>query len=914
MIICKKWILLTVMACLLCLDATQAVMTDILYACFPLPFRAFGWLNQRMTYLEYEEYEELLACMDRELPDDVRFVRVSVNHEEKHFLCEYEIDAEQGTICEHMEEYLAVKELAQRALLDVGGVPRAYEIEFRLMQGSWKNRISFCNTVDEETAQATQGEASGGYHLIRTEIRMPCELSSLSVLEDVNYLVLENTVMDDLSGLAHMENLLFLDYISTEKDQKNDFMDQILLIKQRYPACRVVGCLEEAPEEPYPIRSLEDYQRFACCVDAGYEDLDVMLMEDLDLGLWPYTIPSYRGHFDGNGHVISGGTGALIKKLKTGGVVEDLRLEQVRMAEAQEGTGAIACWNYGEIRNCQVSGYVEGMGYVGGIAGVSCGLIEGCRNEAEVRSTASGAGDGEDSTKCYDGYGAGGIAGYCGTSKEEGEAPAECAIADCVNEGDVTARDLVAGICGRLEDRTGGGAPVNSVQDLIENFGFGEREAEAERSSPEEAAETQISHYSIRNCKNYGMVTAERIKDEDAGKYTQAAGICAELYRGCLYHCANLGTVRFSPHAPDRSDEGRVYTGQPMAVAGIMGFAPVEAHHVVDCVSLQGTVDSPMRHENIMEVTMEQMGLWEEGKLSGISNNWRFDLAEAVRMCGLEPLGIIESEQSVGKDPVYLCRDFFLKLPEGFVIREMEVDGVCYGLRIRYEGKDEAYSDYETWLIRRTADVERALGEIRASGSPDEWRMQAFIQKIYATLPAAHIWSIDSVNLPFSAGYSLRTSGNGQHYLENGLSGRHLDQYMREGDHSLGNVVAMPLEGDQEEGLEAKWIFVFTNHVTNIRPPASYMETVEEGFYLLDGSSACVTAGHGDSLWKLAEVCTGDGRNYPWLAEMNHMENSDRLHVGDLILLPDRRRWEERQRQMQKNLSLGYLQRECMGV
>lgn len=443
---------------------------------------------------------------------------------------------------------------------------------------------------------------------------------------------------------------------------------------------------------------------------------------------------------------------------------------------------------------------------------------------------------------------------------------------------------------------------MNSVQDLIQNFEFAEREEDAESPGAEESGEKteeeQRSHYSIRNCKNYGTITAEFRRDDDARKHTQVAGICAELYKGCLYHCASLGTVRFDSDAPDRSEDGWVYTNQPMAIAEIMGFAPVEEHHIVDCVSHQGMIDSPMRHENVMEITIDQIALWEEGALPYISNNWQFDLEEAIKLCALESLEIEESELSKEKDETCLCQEFFLNLPKGFVIREMKVGGVCYGLKIRYEGKDEAYSDYETWLIRKTADIDQALEEVRTSNSPDEWRIRSFVEKVYDTLTASHMWNIDSINLPFYGCYSLTTGPCRQNYLEDGLSSGKLNLYMQEGDHCLGNLASMPLEGSQEDGLEAKWIFVFTNHETNIRPSAQYIDTIKEYVYLLDGSSACVQAEPGDNLWKLAEVCTGDGANYLWLANRNHMTVSDPLYVGDLVLLPDYERWEQRQNQI----------------
>lgn len=320
-----------------------------------------------------------------------------------------------------MSEYLIVKVLAERALFDVGGIPGTYEIKIVLQQSPIK-RIIFSNTTDEYRAQKARGEISGGNHLIQTETEISCDLPSLSTLKDVKYLILDYMTIDDLSGLENLGDLIYLSYKNSREGGRNDFTEaEILSIKQMYPACRIMGYPREEPEEQYLIRSLEDYQRLACYVEAGYEDLDVVLVTDLDLGAWPYTFPLYRGHFDGNGHTISNDTKVLIGKLGTGGVVENLKLEQVQITEEEDGTGAIAGYNYGTITGCQVSGHVEGMGYVGGIASINCGLIEVCRNQAEVLSTASGANQKYNSSQMYEGYGAGDNAGYCGTAREEGE-------------------------------------------------------------------------------------------------------------------------------------------------------------------------------------------------------------------------------------------------------------------------------------------------------------------------------------------------------------------------------------------------------------------------------------------------------------------------------------------------------------
>ena len=131
-------------------------------------------------------------------------------------------------------------------MLDVGSVPEDYKIRIVLQGCTPPDRIIFCNMVDEDTAQKAQGEVSGGCHLISAEICLPCDLSSLSVLKDVEYLILNNTTIDDLSGLENMDDLIYLCYISSWEDRRNDFTEeQLLSIKQMYPKCYIRGYSEE---------------------------------------------------------------------------------------------------------------------------------------------------------------------------------------------------------------------------------------------------------------------------------------------------------------------------------------------------------------------------------------------------------------------------------------------------------------------------------------------------------------------------------------------------------------------------------------------------------------------------------------------------------------------------------------------
>lgn len=682
------------------------------------------------------------------------------------------------------------------------------------------------------------------------------------------------------------------------------YADNAYQMKRSDPA--LYGTMDE--NGVFWISTARDLGWFLRYVREGHEELDGALNCDIDLEGKNCFGSTYRGHFDGNGHTISGGVCELIMFLETGGRIENLNLENVSVTDDKHGCGGLVYCNYGEIVNCQVSGYVEGTDYTGGIAGTNYGLIEGCVNRADVVSTKNDVSYRYGSDK--EG-GAGGIAGFSGTAERENDLPRVSAVTWCVNQGNVTAQTIAGGICAVVDDRTSEKAPNHSVQEMVEEFGYslteddGQAEAEQENEAEARRAALNGKHISqellsVQNCKNEGNVTVEQVVD-CYGVYTKAGGICGILHQGGLYRCANLGTVRISEDAPERSETGWIYVNRPMAITYNMGFAQSEKHHIVDCVSLKGTVTETMRHESVMELTEAEMALWEVGKLPYISNNWQFDLEQAVHDCSLEPLGITEHALSQKKKNYYLCDAFALKLPEGFEVTEESADGACYALRIRQEEaaaqnvkgeEDAAFSDYEVWLLRKDADVGGALQEMRASNTL--WKTAYFIEEVFHTLPNEHILSIDSVNLPGHKCYRQRDVFGRRIYMEDGIPSSWLPSFMQERDHILGNLVVMPLEGDKEAGFSAKWILVFTNRTNNIHPSDAYIKLIEEGFYPLAGTEQFITVQRGDTLWGLAERYTRDGGNWSVLSDMNGMERKDRLLAGQQFLVPEKETWEKK--------------------
>ena len=691
-------------------------------------------------------------------------------------------------------------------------------------------------------------------------------------------------------------------------------------------------------EGVFHIYNEKDWWAFCFYVDNGYESLDAVLEEDIiveknrGLGLRysevleediiveknKYVIPDhfYAGHFSGQGHKmeISARRCGMFSILEAEGVIEDITLEVSVSSFDGEGAGGIVRYNYGTIRDCNVYGSIKGHdGYAGGIAEANLGQIENCCNYAAVTSFEGGE-TWQDNGHLVCSYGAGGIAGLSAGSVREENVPENCAIVNCSNYGDVTALAYAGGIAARVEDRTSGEAAVSSVQELVQYEDF---TAPSEMELPEESGnilqekEEPDRHYSLSGCTNYGTVMVNRGGYGRTLSDTQAAGICADLKWGDIYRCVNRGKVRNLP-IYIYTENGISYTNRPVAIAPNMGFAPTPQHHIIECVSLKGTVERTMRYENIMELSEEELSAWEAGNYTGeyISNNWEFDLEEAVDVCGLEPLGIGESSVSAVRGDYYLCEEFALFLPGYLEIEEVclpdrEV-GVCYALHIQVRDKSSAETgidqEDECWILRTSTDVQEALAQAKESNTRNEWRVRYFVEEVYDTIPLSYHLRISPLNLPFHDCYQTGYASGKRIYMESSIPDQNQNQYMGEGGHTLGNVLAMPLEGagasDVRDGLSARWLMLFTRKNTNIRPSRTFISLVEEGFYPLDGEEEPYELETGDSLWKLAKACTGDPGNWKVLADMNGISDQNSIFAGDTLILPAREKWDDKLRRL----------------
>lgn len=683
------------------------------------------------------------------------------------------------------------------------------------------------------------------------------------------------------------------------------------------------GTMDE--EGVFHVYDDNDWLAFLQYVVRGERELDAVLETDVMMKCG-YTINEYAGNLDGQGYSIRVSTGrrALFHCLEKEGVIENLTFDVEIAPIKKYGSGGIVNYNLGTIRACDVYGKVTGYDYVGGITEYNLGLIEDCNNYATVTSLETGE-TWESDGRWADGYGAGGIAGLCGTTERKENIPENCAIINCRNYGDVTGEVYAGGIVSYLRDKTNGNAPSSSVQELVQNNDFAvpsddmpdeeissgeEREVQQEK---EEAEPDQ--HYSLANCTNYGTVTVNQRIDPRTGWDTKPAGICADLSWGDLFRCVNRGKVQFAESAPKCREDGSPYRNTPMAITENMGLAPTKEHHIVECANLKGTIEGTMRRENILELSEEELSAWEAGAYTGeyISNNWELDLEEAVYLCGLEPLGIDEKPESAGRNNYYLCEEFALFLPDYLEIEEVGLlagnEKICYALRISVSDKIEgtAFSDEgpaigreeECYIFRKEADVQSALAMAQEEDiEKDGWYVRYFIHKVYGTVSPCYYLLISTLNLPFDDSYRVRHMDGKRIYMEGAIPDASLDKYVREGDHMLGNKIVIPLEGVSEAGeakeLSAKWMLFFTRKGTNIHPSRAFMELIEEGFYPLEGNEELYTLEKGDKLWDLAKDRTGSAGNWRMLADINGITDPDTVYAGDTLLVPAVGVWERK--------------------
>ena len=251
------------------------------------------------------------------------------------------------------------------------------------------------------------------------------------------------------------------------------------------------------------IRTPEDLVELSrrCSLDSWSRGKTVVLSADLDLSDVEFSsIPTFGGTFDGQGYTISGltitGSGnvrGLFRYLQSGGVVQNVSLEvTIEPTDLQDSLGGLVGNNRGSVRNCTVTGSIQGETNIGGIIGVneSSGKI--------INSTFSGSVTGEHSV--------GGIAGQNLGS-----------ILQCVNQGKIN----TVAVEGEADLEDLDSRPLNSTENLPACTDIG--------------GITGFSTGVLQSCKNTGPVGYEHVGYNVGG--------IAGRQSGYLNGCTNQGVI-----------------------------------------------------------------------------------------------------------------------------------------------------------------------------------------------------------------------------------------------------------------------------------------------------------------------------------------------------------------------------------
>ncbi len=134
--------------------------------------------------------------------------------------------------------------------------------------------------------------------------------------------------------------------------------------------------LELYSDDIYEINDEED---LTCLLPFGEDEHNFILMADLDLAEMPnFYIPSFKGSFNGNGHIISGLNITHSQLDGTGffgyidcSDVSDLQLSNINVSGHYNSGGLAGESRDSNFTNCSVTGSMQGYYFIGGIAGLA---------------------------------------------------------------------------------------------------------------------------------------------------------------------------------------------------------------------------------------------------------------------------------------------------------------------------------------------------------------------------------------------------------------------------------------------------------------------------------------------------------------------------------------------------------------
>lgn len=171
------------------------------------------------------------------------------------------------------------------------------------------------------------------------------------------------------------------------------------------------------------------------------------------------SVASFVGSLDGMNHTItdlhldwpSSDTIGLFGTIGPGATIANVWIAN-SSAEGNQGVGLLAGVNAGAIANCHTSGFVAGVGTVGGALGMNQGSATNCHSAAEVTSTSDNAG-GFVGINVMSGmiqrcHATGNVGGLAVVGGFAGHNSVMATIVDCYSLGSVSGEVDTAGFCG----------------------------------------------------------------------------------------------------------------------------------------------------------------------------------------------------------------------------------------------------------------------------------------------------------------------------------------------------------------------------------------------------------------------------------------------------------------------------------
>ena len=331
--------------------------------------------------------------------------------------------------------------------------------------GEWKHDDTYhwheclnagCNQTDEKVAIAPERiEATivNAEYLLDTTVK-PADITVTAYYSDgfSETVTTFTTDIDDIDMSTVGSKTITVSLTKNGGTCTDDITINVIEKKHNYVNGVCSGCGSYEPPElkdgVYQIKNYANLYWFAALVNGTLTDgtakntsANAVLVNDItvnsiaNMGNYLEWTPigsrdnMYSGTFDGQGHKITGlyfddasaeyvGLfGCSDRMIKNVGVVGSY-------FNGKEKVGGVCGGNYGTIVNCYNTSTVNGVSYVGGIAGYNrARKIENCYNTGTISASN---------------YGAGGIVGY------------NClaTVNNCFSSGAVTAPDRAGGVCG----------------------------------------------------------------------------------------------------------------------------------------------------------------------------------------------------------------------------------------------------------------------------------------------------------------------------------------------------------------------------------------------------------------------------------------------------------------------------------